>query len=317
MASCQFVVEQRRVDPVSVTVLIMLALSLMHGNSAFAQSAPPVATQQQSPMVETTRAHERLTPREPDGEMRSIPGLAGRPMSLWLPHNLARVSTAHVVLHFHGAAWLPVQAAAPLEHTPVVAVVNLGAGSSAYDRAFSNAASFDSLLQIVRAQLPSTVSITRISLTAFSAGHGAVRAILRHAVNTDRVSDVLLLDGMHTSYVPEGRVLHEGGALDTLNLVDIEQFARAAARGDKRLIITHSEIFPGSYASTTETADWLLRRLSLNRTPTLVWGPRGMQQLSETTANGFTVLGFAGNSAPDHIDHFHAMPELLARLLAK
>jgi hypothetical protein len=42
-----------------------------------------------------------------------------------------------------------------------------------------------------------------------------------------------------------------------------------------------------------------------------------MQQLSEVTANGFTVLGFAGNSAPDHIDHFHAMPELLARLLAK
>jgi hypothetical protein len=40
-----------------------------------------------------------------------------------------------------------------------------------------------------------------------------------------------------------------------------------------------------------------------------------MQQLSEATAGKFELLGFAGNSAPDHIDQLHAMPELLARTL--
>jgi hypothetical protein len=33
-----------------------------------------------------------------------------------------------------------------------------------------------------------------------------------------------------------------------------------------------------------------------------------MQQLSGTRAGSFAVLGFAGNSAPDHVDHLHAHP---------
>jgi hypothetical protein len=41
-----------------------------------------------------------------------------------------------------------------------------------------------------------------------------------------------------------------------------------------------------------------------------------MQQLSEVRAGRFELLGFAGNSGPDHIDHLHAMPELLAQMLA-
>jgi hypothetical protein len=128
---------------------------------------------------------------------------------------------------------------------------------------------------------------------------------------------VLLLDGMHTSYVPDGIVLAAGGALDTTNLVAFAAFARAAVRGEKRFLVTHSEIFPGTFASTTETADWLLRTLGLRRTPLLLWGPRGMQQLSEVRAGRFELLGFAGNSAPDHVDHWHAMPELLARMLQR
>jgi hypothetical protein len=122
---------------------------------------------------------------------------------------------------------------------------------------------------------------------------------------------------MHTSYVPEGTVLATGGTLDTTNLVAFADFARAAIRGEKRFLVTHSEIFPGMFASTTETADWLLHTLGLHRAPVLRWGPRRMQQLSEVHAGRFELLGFAGNSAPDHIDQLHAMPELLARVLAR
>jgi hypothetical protein len=41
-----------------------------------------------------------------------------------------------------------------------------------------------------------------------------------------------------------------------------------------------------------------------------------MQQLSEVRVGHLEVRGYAGNSAPDHIDQLHAMPEELARLLA-
>lgn len=83
------------------------------------------------------------------------------------------------------------------------------------------------------------------------------------------------------------------------------------------MLIAHSEIFPGTYASTTETADWTIRALGRPRTAVLQWGPRGMQQLSEVWHKGFRVLGFAGTTTPDHIDQLHAMPELLKRVRSR
>jgi hypothetical protein len=37
--------------------------------------------------------------------------------------------------------------------------------------------------------------------------------------------------------------------------------------------------------------------------------------LSETNTNGLTILSFAGNSAPDHIDHFHGLGNFLKMIL--
>ena len=236
-------------------------------------------------------------------------------------HDARALETVDLVVHFHGAAWLPQQAVARLDPRTVVAVVNLGAGSSTYHRAFADPTVFDTLLTRIRREVSAVVGkdtrIDRLTLVGFSAGHGAIRAVLREPRHVATVDAVLLLDGMHTSYVPEGTVVANGGMLDTTNLVAFADFARAAIREEKRFVITHSEIFPGTFASTTETADWLLRSLGLRRTPVLRWGPRGMQQLSQTRAGRFELLGFAGNSGPDHIDHFHAMPELLALTLER
>jgi hypothetical protein len=281
--------------------------------------APQPASQNPSPMVEGTRAHERLTPVELGGTARTFVGPAGKPVELLVPARARTREVIDLVIHFHGAAWLPQQAVAGLGDPAVAAVVNLGAGSGVYHRAFAEAPAFDSLLagvaREVSAAVGKVVRIGRLTLVGFSAGHGAVRAILRDPRHFARVDAVLLLDGMHTSYVPEGKVLADGGALDTVNLVAFADFAKAAVRGEKRFLVTHSEIFPGTFASTTETADWLLRALGLRRTAVLRWGPRRMQQLSEVRAGRFELLGFAGNSAPDHVDHLHAMPELLKRTL--
>jgi hypothetical protein len=273
--------------------------------------------QNPSPMVETTRAHERLSQRQLDGVSTTLQR-GGMAIDLFVPRT-ARAAPITLVLHFHGAAWLPAQAVADLDHNAVSAVVNLGSGSGVYDRTFSDPVVFRELVRSIAAAtsdvLQSDAAVQRIVLTAFSAGHGAVRAILRDPTHFEDVHAVLLLDGMHTSYLPHGRVLAEGGALDTGNLTALARFAQAAAGGGKQFMVTHSEIFPGTFASTTETADWLLADLGLHRTAVLEWGPRGMQQLSVARAGGFQLLGYAGNSAPDHIDHFHALPELLRGLL--
>jgi hypothetical protein len=287
-------------------------------------TATPLAAQNPaqnpSPMVETTRAHERLTPREIGGTRRSFEGPGGKPVELWISDALRSSASADLVVHFHGSAWLPEQAVAALGIPAVAAVVNLGAGSGRYSQAFTDPAAFDSLLagvtRAVGAAEGRPVPIGRVTLVGFSAGYGAVRAILREPRHFAIVDAVLLLDGLHTSYIPAHTPLAAGGVLDTTGLEVFADFARAAVRGEKRFVVTHSEIFPGTFASTTETTDWLLGALHLRRTPVVRWGPRGMQQLSEVRAGRFELLGFAGNSAPDHIDHLHGMPEFLARTLS-
>jgi acetyl esterase/lipase len=301
--------------------LAAVALIARPSLAAAQTPTPPAASQNPSPMVEATRAHERLDQRQLDGAMRSFAGPAGKPVELFVPHDAGARGAFDLVVHFHGAAWLPQQAVAGIASHPVAAVVNIGTGSSTYHRAFADPAVFDSLLAGITREVSAVIGKGtrpgRVTLVGFSAGHGAIRAILLEPRHFATVDAVLLLDGMHTSYVPEGTVVAAGGALDTTNLVAFADFARAAIRGEKRFVVTHSEIFPGTFASTTETATWLLGALGLRRTPVLRWGPRGMQQLSETSAGRFELLGFAGNSAPDHVDHLHAMPELLARTLER
>jgi hypothetical protein len=99
--------------------------------------------------------------------------------------------------------------------------------------------------------------------------------------------------------------------LETENLQIFLQLARDAIAGKKQVVITHSEIFPGTYASTTETADYLLAQLGLTRRAVVKWGPRQTQQLSEARRGRFLVVGYAGNSAPDHVDQLHSLPEYL------
>lgn len=263
-------------------------------------------------MVETAREHRRLEAHEPEG-MRWTLRAAEREVPLFLPKSAADAEQVDLVVHFHGAAWLAETAAASLSAPVAVATVNAGAGSGRYASAFDAPAAFESILAAAEASLAPR-AIGRIWLTGFSAGHGAIRSILGQPA-AELVRGVLLLDGLHTGYVPERTVLADGGALEVPKLEPFLRFARAAAGGKRRMVITHSEIFPGTFASTTETADWIVAQLELKRRPVVRWGPVGMQQLSEAVEGDLAILGFAGNSAPDHIDHLHGMPEFLAGLV--
>ena len=165
-------------------------------------------------------------------------------------------------------------------------------------------------------KLAPPVQIRKIILSGFSAGYGAIRKILSTPRNFQRVDRVLLLDGIHASYVPERRVLAEGGQIDSSGIAAFIRFANEAARKDsnKKFLITHSEIFPGTFVSTTEATDFILQKLGMKRQPLLKWGPLGMQQLSAAPQHHFAVLGFAGNTAPDHVDHLHALDYFLKML---
>jgi len=300
-------------------VFAFIAFCLAAGTARAQVTVPPPAAQNPSPMVETSRAHARIPVQSLDGAHRSFMGPLDKPISVFLPARTRANAPVHLVIHFHGDSLIPDVAVQRLGGNHVAVTLALGSGSGVYDRSFSSPSVYDTLVasiqRVLDAEYKHPITIGDVTLVGFSAGHGAIRAILRNPSHFQQIHAVLLLDGMHTSYVPEGTVMAKGGTLDTANLVAFTHFARAAMRGEKRFIVTHSEIFPGTFASTTETADYLVQSLGLKRTPVLRWGVGGMQQLSSVKSGRFEIMGFAGNAGPDHIDQFHSMPELLRALL--
>ncbi len=290
--------------------------------TAAQQTAPPKpAPQNPSPMTEHTRQHERVLERPIPGTSFRIEHLLPRPAEGFIPAFIGQTDSLDLLIHFHGAAYLVRQAASDIEPPMVALSTNLGAGSRVYSEPFEHERLFHQLLDstrlIVSAHLSHPIHWRRVILTAFSAGYGAIREIISSPQHYTRVDAILLLDGLHASYIPERTVLAEGGRIDSIALLPFLRYAEDAMQPDskKRFLITHSEIFPGTFVSTTEATDYLLNALGLMRKGVLEWGPLGMQQLSETKRGRFAVLGFAGNAGPDHIDHLHALQWFLSALL--
>jgi len=213
-----------------------------------------------------------------------------------------------LLIHFHGSPSLVERHVAMRLPRAALITVQLGTGSSVYRHPFTQPETLRNMLREASDELHLKHGWSSITLSGFSAGYGAVREILRSPEYFAQVNNVLLLDGIHASYVPEGKPLAEGGVIDARDLDSFLSFAKAAVSGKKNFVVTHSEIFPGTYASTTECADYLLSQLGLQSRAQLRAGPMGMQQLSVLDISGFHVRGYAGNSAPDHIDFLHAMP---------
>lgn len=277
------------------------------GLAACVSTPPQPAAQYPSPMVEHARAHERIPRPDTLRPAFTLSGVLDRDVPVFV--GSAVDSGADVLIHFHGAAFVPAFLAQSADFPVVVAAVHLGAGSSVYERAFTDPGTFDALMtQIAELVAAQGIRLSSIHLSAFSAGYGAVRALLRDPETRARIDGVLLLDGLHTDYVPSRLPLAEGGRLNAAKMEPFLAYARRAVAGEAAFVITHSAVFPGTYASTTETADDLLDALGLDRSPVLRWGPVGMQHVSEAGRGRLQVLGFAGNTAPDHVDHLHGLP---------
>jgi hypothetical protein len=236
----------------------------------------------------------------------------GRVISL--PNGCRTVSRPFdLVVHFHGA---PPSLEPTFERSDIDAVLvilNLGIGSGKYDEAFRYAGSFDGLLMRTKLALhdmcPNAVpSINRIALSAWSAGYGAVFRILEHEKDASRVDAVLLADGLHANFEPGGASEHR---IVIEQMAPFVTFADEAVAGKKLFAITHSSITV-PYASTTQTADFLLAEESIPSVASTMAPPRpGMTPLTRGDAGNFHVMGFAGGNEQAHCDHLHAFGETL------
>lgn len=268
----------------------------------------PARPQNPSPMTESIRSHERVSAENCNGE-RIRWEIQSKSVQLFIPEGFTSDSGKNLILHFHG---MPnVSEYAICNRCSYVMVTVNGGSSSEYESLFKEGELFTRLLNQT-ARETGVEEFLSITLSGWSAGYGAIRAIIpRYG---DIINKVVLLDGIHTSYIPEYQTLYEGGKLDSVKLDPFLQFAEKAIKGEKQMLITHSSVFPGTFASTTECTDYLIRKLNLDRKPVLKYGALGMQQVGEVTSGKFVILSYAGNSAPDHVDHLHALRYFLEKL---
>ncbi|MEQ1603370.1 MAG: hypothetical protein ABL999_00725 [Pyrinomonadaceae bacterium] len=298
---------------VSRRISVWMRGALLCFGYLLAFAAIPLAAQQAqqnpSPMTDTTRPHPRIAKVEVSGRRTELGALKGA--ILFAGPKIKPEKPIPLIIHFHGVSWLMEYHIAA--HFPGAALitVNLGSGSRVYGEPFSQPEMFQGLIDEAGKDLGAKKGWSSITLVGFSAGYGAVRAILRHGRNFEMVNNVLLLDGIHASYVPEGKRLADGGVIKTDDLDSYLKFAREAVAGNKKFLISHSEIFPATYASTTECVDYLLTTLGLKRKAKLKNGPVGTQQVSEVDVKNFHIRGYAGNTGADHGDQLQAMPEWL------
>lgn len=220
-----------------------------------------------------------------------------------------------VMFHFHGheaarKEWVRVM------QKPVLVGIDLGNGSGAYDKGFASPKAFDDLVaeveDAVGLRTNKTAKVRRIGLSAWSAGYGAVTQILA-SKSASRIDTVILLDGLHSGYS------HKGGTLNEGQLGPFANFAKEAAAGKKLMFVSHSSIIPPGYASTTETANYLIASLDGKPRPSKPRStdPLGLELVSWFVKNDFHVRGFAGNGKLDHCAHFGVYRDVLRYHVAR
>jgi hypothetical protein len=233
---------------------------------------------------------------------------------VYIPDGCRSVAAPYdLLVHFHGAPTVMEPAFERSGIGGVLAILNLGIGSGKYEDAFQDPASFNRLLDrvssVVTDLCPSaTAKPARIALSGWSAGYGAIFRIIDRQKDAQRVDAVLLSDGLHAGFEPDGKRDRQ---------VNVEQMApftfymEEAVAGRKLMAITHSSI-ETPYASTTETANFLLGQHGITRVPMQVQGPRpGMLMISRADAGNFHVQGYTGGNEQAHADHLHSFGDNL------
>jgi hypothetical protein len=212
-----------------------------------------------------------------------------------------------VMFHFHGhdparKEWVQAM------QRPVFVAMTLGIGSGPYESTFRDPAAFERLLKNVEQALSTEVrkaKVRRIGLSAWSAGYGAVQEILRQRTWQNRVDTVVLLDGMHAGYFGDG--------LNAVQLEPFVAFAKRAVANKALMVVSHSSIIPPGYASTTETANYLINEVGgrPQRAKARPSDPMGLDLLDRFDKGGFHVRGYAGGSELDHCAHLGLYRDIL------
>jgi hypothetical protein len=240
--------------------------------------------------------------------------------TLYLPESWKTPTNVEVPLtiHFHGADWFVI--GEHLRHglsTPLV-VAQLGGASGAYRVPFEDRDRLNRWMRMVVETLqkrgaPANTRITTVDISSFSAGYGAVRELLRSPEYLKLIRRIVLSDSIYGSL--------EGGATPALphrvaaeSIEPWASFVKAAARGEKTFVLTHSQV-ETSYASSGECAAALIQVVNSpiqKITPGSTVASRDpdfpLQYRSDL--GNFHVWGYGGTNGAAHLTHLRHLADV-------
>lgn len=222
-----------------------------------------------------------------------------------------------VWIHLHGAPAVLEANFAEIGAPGVLVNLTLPGLSKVYADHFADGGVFPELLRELEVLLRRTSpeqpwQIGRITVSSFSAGFGGVRQLLRQPAAFARIDALVMADSIYCGYAGDPARKQ----VDPELMSGFLRFARLAVEGKRRLVISHSRQIPEGYASTTETADYLIAELHAARAQAEPgeW-PAGLRLLSRGAQGRFEVLGFDGEGPEDHLRHLRGIGALLRRAL--
>lgn len=223
-----------------------------------------------------------------------------------------------VWLHLHGAPATVEAGFAAIGAPGVLVNVTLPGLSKVYADHFAGPEVFGELLRateaVLRAERPErTWTAGALTVSSFSAGFGGVRQLLRQPAAAGRIGTLVMADSIYCGYAGDPKERR----VDPELMAGFLAYARRAAAGEARLLITHTEQVPDGYGSTTETADYLIAQLGGRRSAEeRAWSPK-LRQTSRFAAGGCEIVGFAGAAADDHMQHLRGIGLWLERVRGK
>ncbi len=222
-----------------------------------------------------------------------------------------------LVVHLHGATKVVEENLADAYPEAVWVTLTLPGLSSVYRRHFRDPNVFTSLLEEVEHHLAARSlvqepELRHLTVTSFSAGFGGVRELLKQPRNWARIDSLVMADSLYAGF--RGDVTDR--VVNPEHLKPFVGFARLAADGQKRMLLSHTELHTPDYASTGETADYLVRALGGPRHLGRTVHVDGLVERSRYSNGNFLVIGFEGETGESHMMHLRHLGIFLREVKA-
>lgn len=179
--------------------------------------------------------------------------------------------------------------------------------SQGYAPLFSGTHLFESIVagleQTLGKRAGKAAHVGHVALSAWSAGFVGVEAMLAVAPSRD-VDAVILIDGLHAPRTDR--------AAFEAQLKPFVDYAARAAAGERFMFVGHSSIDPADFASTTESAHYLISKQGGRPQPVRRSDALGLELVEYFTRGNFHVRGYAGNDKADHCAQLGVLRDVFA-----